>query len=221
MLFALPGCRSDGNVTYIPAEEAEETVEGVSTDVSAQSGLDDEAECGDGSQQVDQEIPVYICGAVISPGVYMLPEGSLINDALTAAGGFGEDADKDYVNLAETIVSGEKIYIPTVDEVRSGQADVISGDGRNTGDPVSAAGSELSGGAAASHADGQGNASVNINTASKAELMTLSGVGEAKADAIIAYRDAEGPFKSCEDIMKVSGIGKSTYNTFSDSITVD
>lgn len=136
------------------------------------------------------EIRVYVCGAVDAPGVVALPEGSRAEDALLAAGGFSENACRDYVNLAERVTDGQKLYFPTQEEaeslVRQERTDGL----------------------------------VNINTADVATLCTLPGIGESRAKDIIAYREAYGSFERCEDIMKVSGIKTSVYSKISDKITV-
>ena len=144
-----------------------------------------------GAVQPDKkEIRVYVCGAVVSPGVVSLREDSRAEDALAAAGGFAENAWREYVNLAERVQDGEKLYFPTLEESES--------------IPLQESGSGL----------------VNINTADVAALCTLPGIGESRANDIIAYREANGPFGSCEDIMNVTGIKTSVYNKISDKITV-
>lgn len=146
----------------------------------------------DGSAaQLDKgEIRVYVCGAVVSPGVVSLPEDSRAEDALAAAGGFAENAWREYVNLAERVQDGEKLYFPTLEET----------EGLSLQEPDSGL--------------------VNINTADVAALCTLPGIGESRANDIIAYREANGPFESCEDIMNVTGIKTSVYNKIKDKITV-
>ena len=146
------------------------------------------------TQSAEKELRVYVCGAVVSPGVVSLPEDSRAEDALAAAGGFAENAWRDYVNLAERVQDGEKLYFPTLDESESMPS--------------------------LESASGFESALVNINTADIAALCTLPGIGESRANDIIAYREANGPFDSCEDIMKVSGIKTSVYNKISDKITV-
>lgn len=137
-------------------------------------------------------IYVYVCGAVNSPGVVVLQEGSRAEAALEAAGGFRQDAGRDYVNLAARVSDGEKLYFPTVEEIAG----------------LSAERSEESGG------DGL----VNINTADEAALCTLSGIGESRARDIVRYREENGPFENCEDIMKVPGIKSSVYSKIKDKI---
>lgn len=140
----------------------------------------------------EMRILVHVCGAVVNPGVVALPQGSRAEDALLAAGGFAEDASRDYVNLAGYVSDGEKLYFPTREEVTTGiQVQAVTDDGL-----------------------------VNINTADVTALCTLPGIGEARARDIIAYRETHGDFKSCEDIMKVSGIKTSVYDKLSDKIKV-
>ncbi len=144
----------------------------------------------------DKSCVVYVCGEVISPGVYELNSTERIAKALEMAGGFTDNAAKEYINLAEYVTDGMKIYIPSIEESRSG---VING-------------SE----AAASNSKGL----VNINIATKEELMTLRGIGESRAEDIIAYREKNQGFKSIEDIMNISGIKDSLFNKIKDNITV-
>lgn len=146
----------------------------------------------DVTEAESSNIKVYVCGAVANPGVVALPEGSRGEDALAAAGGFAENAWREYVNLAERVEDGQKLYFPTLDEAESGLIRPLEAD------------------------DGL----VNINTADVATLCTLPGIGESRARDIIAYREANGAFESCEDIMKVSGIKTSVYSKISDLIKV-
>lgn len=144
---------------------------------------------------------VHVCGAVENPGVYEFSQGDRIFSAIDAAGGFSEDASMDYVNLAEELSDGMKIFIPTVDEVeelkQAGIEGIVTADMPETNQ----------------------SGLININTADATLLTTLPGIGETRAAAIIAYRDAHGSFMKPEDITKVSGIGQSTYEKFKDQIT--
>ncbi len=146
------------------------------------------------SSQMDAKqklVPVYVCGAVSEPGVYYLAETALKEEALALAGGYDLGAAEGYVNLAETVVSGEKIYFPYEDEL-------AQGDGVNPN-----------------------SGKVNINTATQEELMTLPGIGASKAQAIIKYREEYGPFQSIEDITNISGIKEGVYNNIKEYIIVD
>jgi len=141
---------------------------------------------------------VYVTGAVPRAGVYGLPQGSRVQDAISAAGGFLADANKDGINLARALEDGEQLDIPYAE----GASPVI-------GTEVPAATEETS-----------SSDLININTASQAELETLPGIGPTTAQKIIAYREQSGPFVNPQDIINVSGIGPGTYERIKDLITV-
>ena len=145
-------------------------------------------------------VTVHVAGAVASPGVVSLAEGSRVEDAVDAAGGFAEGAASDAVNLARVLQDGEQVVIPTEDEVEGGTA--------------------LQSSAGASSAASDTQTVVNINTAGLEELDTLPGVGEATAQAIIDERESAGPFESVEDIQRVSGIGEKKFEKLKDLICV-
>ena len=134
-------------------------------------------------------ILVHVDGAVAAPGVYGLEEGSRVNDAVVAAGGLAEGADTSGINLAAPVVDGSKVHIPSQGEAQA-----------------QAAAAAESGGAA-----GAASGLVNINTATVEELQALSGVGASTAAAIVEDREANGPFTSPEDLMRVSGIGEKKF----------
>lgn len=138
---------------------------------------------------------VHVGGAVNMPGVYALEEGSRIQAAVDAAGGYREDAAVDAVNLARLVNDGEQIIVPTKEEY-------IGGLGTNDEGSLQISGK------------------VNINNASSSELMALPGVGEVTAKKIIADREANGPFSAPDDLMRVSGIGEKKYEQLADSICV-
>lgn len=174
----------------------------------------DGKDAGEGESQCLSEsnlpqVHVHVCGAVKKAGVYLLSEGSIVEDAIRAAGGVTKGGAVDYLNLAGTVSEGDKIYVPFLEDVEDPY-----GFAGQTGQ--SGSGTAGSGGAA----DSSQGALVNLNTASKEQLMTLSGIGETRADAIIAYREANGNFKKIEDIMKVSGIKEGAFEKVKDQITV-
>ncbi len=150
----------------------------------------------------EEEIYVFVCGQVASPGVYKLLADSRIYQAIEAAGGLLETAAGDYVNQAGRLEDGQQIYVPAVDEVQSG------------GSMGGTEGSSSLPGAALE--DGR----VNINTASKEELMTLTGIGERKAEAILKYRDTNGGFQNVEDLMNVEGIKAGTFEKIKEDIVI-
>jgi competence protein ComEA len=145
--------------------------------------------------QEEQPILIYICGEVKSPGVYELKSGMRICDAVDAAGGLTDAASREYWNLAELLTDGEMLYFPTVEEAKERQESAAE---------------------STSADDGR----ININTADAAGLMQIPGVGESRAEAILAYRREHGSFGSIEDIMKVSGIKDALFEKMKDYITI-
>lgn len=141
---------------------------------------------------------VHICGEVVSPGVYELEEGSRVFQAVSKAGGFTENAAVDTLNMAQEVKDGMKIQVPDQEEVKR-----LLSQGTSSGGNMA-----------------EGRRQVNLNTAGKEELMTLRGVGEAKADDIIRYRESHGGFQKIEDIMKISGIKEAAFQKIKDDITV-
>ncbi len=142
---------------------------------------------------------VYITGAVKNPDVYKVEEGSIVKDLLQLAGGPTDDADLLNCNLAYKVHDGEKIVIPSKASIQ------LSEDGEITSENI-----EYS----------ETNGKININKASLEQLMTLPGIGEVKAKAIIDYRTKNGPFRSIQEIMNVTGIGEKTFEKIQDMITV-
>ena len=207
-VLSISACgKAEQEILWIGQQNAEEASEGFPQNTGeARSGFpqdtgevwfgqpQDTGEARSGQPQDTGKAPdicVYVCGAVETPGIVFLPEGSRAADALEAAGGFASHAAVDAVNLAAKISDGEKLYFPDCEEYRA-QAE-----------KQASASAGL----------------VNINTADAAQLCTLPGIGESRAADIIAYMEAHGGFASCEDIMNVSGIKESVYNKISDKIT--
>ncbi len=164
----------------------------------------------------DQEkIKIAIAGAVVNPGVYEIPKDGRVEEALGAAGGLAEEADRDWVdknlNLAAKLSDGDKLYIPKV-----GETTTPSSANTSPVPPPSSTGI-VSGSSKPSDCS-----HVNINTASAAALdECLPGIGPAYAQRIVEYRESHGGFKSIEEIQEVSGIGPKTFEKIKDQITVD
>ena len=171
------------------------------------------ADAGSGSME---HIFVYVCGAVNTPGVYELEAGARLYEAIARAGGVREDGAEESINQAQAVSDGERLYIPTDEEVRQGlDAYLLSGSAG--GDAAAGSQSAVPGGPFGSSAGGK----VNINTASREELKTLNGIGDTRAGSIVVYRESNGPFGSIEDLMKVEGIKEGVYNKLKDDITVN
>ena len=148
----------------------------------------------------EKPIIVHVTGAVPRPGVYALGQGSRVQDAISAAGGFLADAEKSGINLARALEDGEQLEIPYAE----GASPVIGTEIPPLVLTEPSSNSEL----------------ININTASQAELETLPGIGQTTAQRIIEYREQNGPFVNTEDIINVAGIGSGTYERIKDLITV-
>ena len=142
-------------------------------------------------------VSVYLCGAVQKPDVYEVAKGTRLNEVLKLADGFREDAAKDAVNLAAIVEDGSMIRVPTLEEA--------------------AMHAEPSGAALAAE---ENSGKVDLNRAEKAELMTLPGVGERKAEQILAYRKAHGKFRNIEEIKNIPGIKEKAFEKLKDSIVV-
>ena len=145
-----------------------------------------------------ENIFVYVCGAVQKPGVYEFLPGQRICDAIAAAGGLSEQAAGDSLNQAEVLSDGQMLRVLTTEEAAAATVQP----GQET---------------AESSRDGR----VDINTADASALMSLPGIGQSKADAIIAYRNEHGAFKAPEELMNISGIKEGVYQKIKDSIKVN
>lgn len=174
-------------------------------------------------QPVSRTIYVDVCGAVVNPGVYELSLDSRVFQAIEKAGGYLPGAAASYLNRARSLYDGQQIYVPTQEEVDS-QTIPLTQD-ETAQDGVVQAGTAQTGTAADNTADGTGSTQagqrINLNTADVSQLSTLTGVGESKALAIIAYREENGPFTSIEDIMNVPGIKEGTYEKIKDKIAIE
>lgn len=194
LVMFLAGCAGkDEAMVLIPSGED------VATELTALENAEQDAEITPGTTMLPgtteddpHMVYVYVCGAVRDPGVVEVPEGSRAEEALRLAGGMTAEADLFYVNLAETVTDGQKLYFPTAEE--AGALEAV----------VKAAEEGL----------------VNINTASVEELCALPGIGTSRAADIVRYREKNGAFQTKEDIMKVSGIKQNAYDKLCDKITV-
>ena len=184
--------------TMIKGGKADDRIELVVTDsvISTSDGAGSHFDSSDDSTKDDSntDIYVHICGAVINPGVYQVPAGTRVYQALELAGGSSDDAYLSGINLADKLADGQKVYIPSEGEHAEGILSTDSG--------------------------GVQSVMININTASEAELMTLPGIGQSRAKDIINYRVKNGLFESIDDIMKVSGIKEAAFEKIKDLIKV-
>lgn len=150
-------------------------------------------------------IYVHICGAVKKEGLLSLPKGSRVDDAVCLAGGFLDTADRQYLNLAALLCDGQKLYVPTTEET-AGLPPLWQTEQQNEAEAEKTQGKPEK---------------INLNTATKEELMTLSGIGAAKAEEILNYRRKLLAFQNVEEIKKVPGIGDAMYEKIKDDIFVE
>ena len=143
-------------------------------------------------------IGVYVTGEIVNPGVYYLNEGSRLYQLIDIAGGLSDTADINKLNLAQSLKDSDKIDIPKKEN--KSEEEMSNNNNERDLDLY--------------------NNKVNINVATKEELMGLSGIGASTADKIIKYRE-KNAFTYIEDIMDVPGIGESKFNNIKDSISVD
>ena len=213
LLGSLSGCKTEPQDILLGAESA--ATEEVTGEIADPGSASDEGERKNpedaaGSETADagtdvatmqQTVFVYVCGAVCQPGVYELPAESRAYEAVSMAGGLLENAQSDAVNLAEVLADGQKLQIPYIGET-----------------PVM--GAETSGQTTGLGSNEVTDTTVNINTATADMLMTLKGIGQTRAEDIIAYREKHGSFQKKEDIMNVDGIKQGTYDKIKDNISV-
>lgn len=192
-----------------PYSASDHTVPEKSGKEEAETGGEPDAACsisGTPGAEKKEQICVYVCGAVRDAGVYTLPAGSRVYEAVEAAGGLTEDAEPRALNQAQLLEDGQQITVLTRDET----------DNTGTGIPEI---NETDSGGAAGGSDTK-TEKVNLNTADKEALMSLGGIGEARAEAILAYRQEHGMFASAEEIMQIDGIGEKLYGKLKDRIAV-
>ncbi len=192
-VLCLEGCAKSDHAVFRETEYGQAASEGRSADTD--------------TAKEPEVIAVFVCGAVRNEGVYELSEGSRVIDAVNAAGGFTEDADRVFINQAQFVYDAQRIEIPTLE-----QADAL----RQNGTASGGGSGDLTGGTEVS-----GGGKININTAGVQELMMIPGIGRSKAEKIIEYREENGRFGSIEEITNVNGIGDSMYEKMKDCITTD
>lgn len=201
---------------------------------SDKSAVQEASQTPEPAETVPQSIYVDICGAVAQPGVYELSPDSRVFHAIEKAGGYLPEAAASYLNRARSLNDGQQIYVPTQEEVDSrmipqtqdgnvqngerSQAEGIGADGQISGTMIDT--QVPSDGGSADQSTSEASR-INLNTADVSQFTTLTGVGESKALAIIAYREENGPFTSVEDIMNVPGIKEGTYEKIKDKIAIE
>lgn len=183
---------------FIAEENEAQTMEGLGELSLEYTDTSGEQKTEQRKEEPEKQIYVHICGQVAIPGVYCLLEDSRVTDLIELAGGFTELAARDYVNLAQKLLDGQKIYVPSLEEAE--------GEGLEMG--------------LLQQTEAAASSKVNLNLADKDMLMTLTGIGESKAEAIIQYREKNGGFSSIEEIKQIEGIKDGVFNKIKDEIEV-
>lgn len=219
LFFCPVGCSRRANV-YTAGLETERVQEMQNADETVVS----EANASDNASQEPAGY-VFVCGAVTAPGVYPFHEGMRIFEAVELAGGFAAGADEDWLNQAQTLADGQRLYVYTkkeTQELKEAQASgEISGAAGNSAGQLQTFGvTGDDAGETPAAAGGDASGKVNINTADMTELMTLPGIGEVKAQAIVEYREAHGGFSSTEELKEIPGIKQAVFSKIEDQITV-
>lgn len=199
---ALPvaGVDADGGVTDVLVSQGDRagSLGGSESDATSDGGV-----VTAGSAAAGDEGPlVHVAGAVVNPGVHRLAPGARVHDALAAAGGPAPGADLDRLNLAAVVTDGSQVHVPLVGAAGAGLAS-----GPGSGSATGRAGGATGGGGP-----------VSLSTADAAALDALPGIGPATAAAIIAHREANGPFGSVEGLLEVRGIGEAKLDGLRDLV---
>lgn len=178
-------------------EEALEKLEEAETSDILTNLSEKEQLKGQENPHYDSYIYVHVCGAVENPAVYKVKENSRIADVIQLAGGLKEEAADSSINQASIVTDGQQIYVPTKEEFAP-LKDFNQREAATT----------------------EANSKIDINKATLSELMTLPGIGKAKAESIVAYREDNGGFTVIEDIMRITGIKENVFNKIKDFIDV-
>ena len=208
-VLLLCGCTGGNDLEIVTASEEAQDVSGQTETLQETDGggvVQEPAQISGASEEAT--VYVQVTGAVKYPGVYELPEGSRVFEAIEKAGGMTDDARAESINQALEVSDGQLIVLYTKQEWQQMQAGTMNGS-----EDLAAAQNVLSESAAD---DGR----ININTASAEQLCTISGIGESRAQSIITYREQNGAFGSIEEIKKVSGIKDGLFQKIKDKIKV-
>ena len=215
-VFVCGGCKRTVPADEIRIETESESRDGLDPLDENKAGLHENGKYERNSHEVDLSetdletealIYVHVCGQVKQPGVYPLKEGSRLYNAIDMAGGVTEEGVSDALNLAAVLEDGMRIMVPDREQAQKWTEAGV--------DPADSPGVIVKGTSVTGTVG-----KVNLNRASVQELMTLTGIGQSRAEAIVRYREEIGSFQTIEDVMKVSGIKENAFNKIKDNITV-
>ncbi|MDF2842212.1 MAG: hypothetical protein K0R00_638 [Herbinix sp.] len=167
-----------------------------------------DSEAGDiKASLIEEKVSIYahVCGAVVNPGVYEAEQGARVVDFIQLAGGLTKEAAADYINQAKSVEDGQRIYVMKESELEN-----LTLEQRIEGEEVTR-----------NNTKETSSVLININTASVEELMSLSGIGQAKANSIVAYREKNGKFQTIENLMDIPGIKEGLFQQISHMIVAN
>ncbi len=167
-----------------------------------------DSEAGDIKESlIEEKVSIYahVCGAVVNPGVYEAEQGARVVDFIQLAGGLTKEAAADYINQAKSVEDGQRIYVMKESELEN-----LTLEQRIEGEEVTR-----------NNTKETSSVLININTASLEELMSLSGIGQAKANSIVAYREKNGKFQTIENLMDIPGIKEGLFQQISHMIVAN
>ena len=173
-------------------------------------------------KDIESTIKIDIKGAVNNPGVYELKKNSRVNDAIAISGGLKDNADTSTINLSKNLTDEMVIVIYTKEEIK----EMLKGSTSIKYIEKECICPKLENDACIDNIidntkdDSSNDGKISLNKATIEQLMTLSGIGQIKAEAIISYREKNGGFKAIEELMEVDGIGESTYNKIKNQLTL-
>ncbi len=230
-LLLVSGCTSRGEIVYAdgrdsggllsaPLEKEAASERSTVAEMTGEKGTAAEEDKEAGQEKdadLHNEIYISVLGEVNEPGIYVFDGPVRLFEVINAAGGAGPEADLTRIDLVNTIEEDCSLIIPKIEEAPAPE----SGDIFVRDVPVMEGSGAVTSGTSSKGAGSLSPSLVNINTASKEELMTLTGIGATRADAIIAYRNEHGRFNRPEDLMNVAGIKEGTFGKLKESITVD
>ncbi|WP_412990127.1 helix-hairpin-helix domain-containing protein [Pediococcus siamensis] len=172
----------------------------------------------------NQEIYVDVKGAVKSPGIFKVKSSMRVDDAINLAGGMLKTADRKHINLAQKLSDQQVIYVPIRGEIKGAvtgtvEANVTPSD-QNASESASSATQMDTSATTTNDSSEEKGTTVNLNTATKEQLQTLTSIGDKKADLILQYRQTHGKFKRIEELKEVQGIGDKTFDALKAQLSV-
>lgn len=169
------------------------------------------------SETTSEYVYVDVKGAVKHPGIFKVKNSMRVDDAINLAGGMLKTADRKHINLAQRLTDQQVVYVPIRGEIKGAATGTVDAE---VAAPVSSDSTTTSASNDSSSSSETTGGTVNLNSATKEQLQTLTSIGDKKADQIIQYREAHGKFKSIDELKEVQGIGDKTFEALKPQLSV-